>query len=405
MKKLCVAILLMVLLGCKKNQGVDFSNLVLTQYAPVAVAKTSTKKVFVHLLPWFETPETNSPAGTWGAHWTMANRNPNIESNGQKQIASYYYPLTGPYASGDKDIIEYQLLLMKLSGIDGVFIDWPGTQGGVLDYALMVRNTNSMVVLLNKVGLKYAIVYEDQNLNNNLVLDKVAQAKTDMDYIASNYFSQSNYETIGGQPLLLDFGPQALTNPSDWTSVFSALSPKPAFFTLWGFNNQAGSNALGQFAWVVQANTTSLANFYANSYTGIKIGAAYPGFQDYYAAGGWPGALGWQIAYNSTGTFNTTLDIALATSNNYLQLVTWNDYGEGTMIEPTTQFGYDFLTLLQQKLGISTFVKSDLENVKKLYDLRKSNAGNSNNQKALSQVFYYMVSLQMDKAKEILNQF
>ncbi len=356
-------------------------------------------------MPWFESPETNSPAGTWGAHWTMANKNPNTITNGQRQIASYYYPLIGPYGSGDKDVIEYQLLLMKLSGIDGVFIDWPGTQSGVLDYVLMVRNANSMIAMLNKVGLNYAIVYEDQNLNNNLILDKVAQAKEDINYIAANYFSQSNYETVNGQPLLLDFGPQALTNPSDWTNVFSALSVKPAFVPLWGFTNRAGTNATGQFAWVVQGNTSSLSSFYGNSYSGIKITAAYPGFQDFYAAGGWPGSLGWQIAYNGTATFNTTLDMALATSNKYLQLVTWNDYGEGTMIEPTTQFGYDFLTSLQQKLGVSTYVKSDLQNVKKLYDLRKSNISNTDNQKALNQVFYYMVSLQMDKAQQILNQF
>lgn len=409
MRKTVAAILcITVLAGCKKNSssnGPDFSSLVLTEYSPVPVSKTNSTKVFVHVMPWFETPETNSPAGTWGAHWTMANKNPNTTTGGKREIASYYYPLTGPYASGDKDLIEYQLLLMKLSGIDGVFIDWPGTIKNVNDYALMVRNTNNMLPLLKKAGLKYAIVYEDRNLDNNYVVDKVAQAKTDINYIVSNYFSQSNYETIGGQPLLLDFGPLTLTNPADWTDIFSSLTTKPAFIALWGFQNRAGSNAAGQYAWVVQGHTTSLSSFYSNSYTGLKITAAYPGFKDFYSAGNWPGALGWQIDHNGTATFTTTLDMALATANNYLQLVTWNDYGEGTMIEPTTEFGYGFLTILQQKLGVSSLAKADLEYVKKLFDLRKAHKDNSDYQKALNQVFYYMVSLQMDKAKEILNKF
>ena len=239
MNKIVVAILcITVLAACKKNSGSsgpDFSSLVLTEYSPVPVTKTKSTKVFVHLMPWFETPETNTPAGTWGAHWTMANKNPNNTSGGKREIASYYYPLTGPYASGDKDLIEYQLLLMKLSGIDGVFIDWPGTIPGVLDYAQMVRNTNNMLPLLKKAGLKYAIVYEDRNLGNNLVSNKVEQAQKDIAYIASNYFSQSNYETIGGKPLLLDFGPLVLTNQADWTNVFSSLSTKPEFIALWGF--------------------------------------------------------------------------------------------------------------------------------------------------------------------------
>ena len=42
-----------------------FSGTVVT-YAPVAVTKSSTKRVFVHLMPWFETPATNS--GNWGIH-------------------------------------------------------------------------------------------------------------------------------------------------------------------------------------------------------------------------------------------------------------------------------------------------------------------------------------------------
>ncbi len=31
--------------------------------------------------------------------------------------------------------------------------------------------------------------------------------------------------------------------------------------------------------------------------------------------------------------------------------MTWNDYGEGTMIEPTKEFGYGFLNTLQKREG------------------------------------------------------
>src|ERR1700761_7771345 len=85
---------------------------------PQPVVKTNTIKVYAHYMPWFETPAT-SPDGKWGQHWTMANENPDIiGADGRRQIASYFYPMTGPYASSDRDIIDYQLLLMKYSGID-----------------------------------------------------------------------------------------------------------------------------------------------------------------------------------------------------------------------------------------------------------------------------------------------
>src|SRR5687768_16732132 len=111
--------LLVLLLQCKKSPEPEPpADPCLVTYAPTPVTKTVGKKIFAHLMPWFETKTTNG--GSWGIHWRMNTRNPDIiESNGQRQIAAHYYPLIGPYASGDTTVIEYQLLLMKLSGIDG----------------------------------------------------------------------------------------------------------------------------------------------------------------------------------------------------------------------------------------------------------------------------------------------
>jgi hypothetical protein len=125
-----ILIVFLSLIACKKETSINDEGLytgTVVAYAPISVSKTNTKKIFAHVMPWFESKTSNS--GTWGQHWTMANQNPDvIGSDGKRQIAAHFYPLIGPYASGDTNVIEYQLLLMKLSGIDGVFIDWPGKQ-------------------------------------------------------------------------------------------------------------------------------------------------------------------------------------------------------------------------------------------------------------------------------------
>jgi len=61
-----------------------------------------------------------------------------------------------------------------------------------------------------------------------------------------------------------------------------------------------------------------------------------------------------------------------------VQLVTWNDYGEGTMIEPTHEFGYTFLEVIQRarrdELGEAfRFTADDLRLPARLYALRKGN--------------------------------
>src|SRR5579863_7252057 len=88
-----------------------------------AAAHGGSKTVMVHYLPWF----VSQPySGSWGWHWTMNHFNPDVinPTNGQAEIASWYYPLIGPYDSADPAVLEYHVLLMKLGGIDGVIVDW-----------------------------------------------------------------------------------------------------------------------------------------------------------------------------------------------------------------------------------------------------------------------------------------
>ncbi|MET0401946.1 MAG: glycoside hydrolase family 71/99-like protein [Cystobacter sp.] len=372
--------------------------------APLAVNKKFTKKVYAHLMPWFESPST-SGNGSWGYHWTMSNKNPNVvDGSGKRQIAAHYYPLIGPYGSSDRDVIEYQLLLMKYSGVDGVLIDWPGTLNCV-DYPKNKQNAEALINQTQSVGLEFSIVYEDHNLKlapgyGCAVPDRYAAARNDMVYLRDNYFSRGNYTRVNGAPLLLDFGPQTFQTPSDWTQVFSPLSQKPTFLTLWYESQEAGASAQGEYAWIYSDFLTGLDNFYKNRSLGVKFGVAYPGFRTFYTEGGGVGP-NWSLAHNGLSTFAQTLDLAKSSGVNWIQLATWNDYGEGTMIEPTREFGYGFLTTLQQKLEVP-YNQSHLELIARLYEQRKQYAGNASKQAQLNEAFNHFVALQPDKAAAIL---
>lgn len=77
--------------------------------------------LMAHYMPWYQTPDVS---GYWGWHWTMDHFDPSQEDDaGRPEIASHYLPLTGPYDSRDQLILEYQTLLVKISGIDGVIVD------------------------------------------------------------------------------------------------------------------------------------------------------------------------------------------------------------------------------------------------------------------------------------------
>lgn len=377
-----------------------------TTFDPVPVSKTNDTKIYMHYMPWFETNES-SGNGQWGYHWTMANRNPNnIGSNGQREIASHYYPLIGPYHSGDKPVIENHLLMMKYAGVDGVLIDWYGTYN-LNDYRINKENSEQLIAMLDKVGLEYAIVYEDRFLPNivnaGLAPTVTGAAKADLNYMQTNYFGDANYIKIGGKPLLLNFGPITLTMPDQWTNVFANINPKPAFLTLWNESAEAGSNAMGEYSWVYQ-NNTHLANFYTNNMPNLELafGSAYPGFNDFYEEGGVGNIIGWSIDHNNGATLDETLSLAQNAGVDYLQLVTWNDFGEGTVIEPTVEFQYTYVNKIKTFAGVQG--SNVFSEISRLFNLRKQHRANLIIQAKLDKAFGYFVSMQPDKAIQTLNE-
>jgi hypothetical protein len=133
------------------------------------------------------------------------------------------------------------------------------------------------------------------------------------------------------------------------------------------------------------------------------IGGAMPEFKDFYKEGGWGNGYTTYSALNGR-LLEETLQRAKSNRIDAIQIITWNDFGEGTMIEPTLEFGYARLEQLQSFLGVN-YTKKELDLAVQLYNKRKENKGKVLENKKLDQVFYYLVSLQIDKAKNLLNEW
>lgn len=398
---ICVGLL--SLLSCEGKDDPEPVEPEVVKYNPVDVEKGNPMQLYVHYMPWFEIPSSNAN-GTWGSHWTMSTRNPdNVDSDGKREIASHYYPQIGPYASGDPIVIEYHLLLMKYSGIEGVLIDWYGASD-VYDYGSIRENSEALIALLGRVGLKFAIVYEDRTISAVVdqtdYTDPLEVAKDDMDYIEDNYFNHDQYISIDNRPLFLVFGPEYFHSDEEWSDILSAFRIDPLFLILNGKSAETAPASSGEYIWV---NNTSLDYWYSTAGNfDYFMGGAYPGFNDYYEEGGWGDGFNWEIPYDDGSTLNNTLQKASDEQMEYLQLITWNDFGEGTMIEPTLEFGYDFLEIIQDFAQID-YESDALGYIYNFYQLRNEFKGNAEVQVELDQTFYYLVSLQTDRAFAVID--
>ncbi len=368
------------------------------------VAKTNPVKVYMHYMPWFDAPQNPQPGVnySWGWHWTMNNRNPNIiDASGKRQIASHYYPLIGPYASIDPAVIEYHLLLMKLSGVDGVLVDWYGSEGSNGDVNSLLNNSNAFINRTASAGIQFGLILEDRFWSN------IQNARNSMAYARNNYFNKPNFIRVapGNAPLVGVFGPITYQNPAQWTDILSHAGEDLEFLTLWYERNDAGANADGEYAWIYSDYLNGLNNFYANRAPGMKtaMGVAYPGFRDFYAQGG-AGSSYFYLPENNGATLNETLARYEQYKNNlkFLQLATWNDFGEGTAFEPTLENGYKYLVRIQQYTGVP-YTENDLKEVHRLYTLRKKYLGNAAVQAQLNQVYNHFTALQIASAVALMN--
>jgi hypothetical protein len=380
--------------------------LLAVQSSPAAVA---AKPILVHYMPWFV---AKPYSGSWGWHWTMNHFNPDTTNSlGQRLIASKYYPLIGPYDSADPVVLEYHVALMKLGGVDGVIADWYG-QDNHLDYGTINQRTLALLTYTRKAGLKFSLCYEDrtvqQEVNDGYISSSnaVAHAQLTMLYAQTNYFLSTNYLVWNAKPVLLNFGPQYFSLNSQWQQIFSVLTNPPAFFTE---DNRLpiGSGAFNwPPMWMSQTNNGVVALSALESYlsnfqqTGASwptyISSAFPRFNDIYQQAGLGFTYG-TLADNDGETFRSTLRRALTNNCSSVQIVTWNDHGEGTVVEPTVEFGYRDLGIIQDlrrqyvdaNFGRHT---NDLTLATRLYNLRRKHAGNGLANAELDRVFANIIS-------------
>ena len=371
----------------------------------------ASKPVMVHYMPWFVAKPFNT---NWGWHWTMNHFNPDlIDGSGNRQIASWYYPLIGPYDSADPVVLEYHVLLMKLAGIDGVIVDWYGIDN-YADYGNNNQRTAALLKLTQRAGLKFSLCYEDRTIQQEISggfinsASAIAHAQQTMLYAQTNYFNDPSYLRRNNQPVLLNFGPQYFTTNGQWTTIFSVLAAtnQPSFFT----EDNRAAGAAGAFDWppmyLSQSSggvlTISALNNYLTSFEQsgkfwpAYISSAFPRFHDIYAQAG-VGASNGTLDDNNGITFQSTLRRAFTNNSAIVQIVTWNDFGEGTIVEPTQQYGYRDLGVIQdlrrQYLDPAySGQTNDLILATRLYNLRRQYATNSMLIAELDRVFTNIVN-------------
>jgi hypothetical protein len=267
------------------------------------------------------------------------------------QIFAHFMPWFGQsnhlnvgYDSDDAAQVKKQVDDMLSRGIQGAVIDWYGPNFAVENGTTLLMKSEAE----SRGGKFVFAVMEDVGALNRCAntsgCSVTQQLISDLTYAYNTYQGSSAYMSVNGHPLVYFFGVDKYS--IDWNLVRQSVPGNP-YFIFQGTSGFSHAQSNGSFGWISpnpsnqdDEGLTYLDNFYStgkNNPSLLTIGSAYTGFNNSLAP--WLGSTQPKIMKQHCG--QTWMDTLGRTGNHYstsnqlfaIQLVTWNDYEEGTEIE------------------------------------------------------------------------
>lgn len=255
-------------------------------------------------------------------------------------IYAHYMPWFGTtshmnigYDTANSNQSARQINDMISRGIQGVIVDWYGR-----NFAHEDQSTESMFNEAKKhAGFKFAIMEDAGALKGS---NKTSDLIADLIYAHQKFQGSGSYMKINGRPVVFFFGVENL--PIDWNAVRNQVPGKPIF--IFEDSSSFGQTyADGAFSWIGPFGNSNdwgqnyLLDFYnagKNTRGKHTVGSVKKGFND--KLSGWSAnrVINQNCGQTWLQTFNE-IGKHYSKSNQLesLQLVTWNDYEEGSAIE------------------------------------------------------------------------
>lgn len=345
----------------------------------------ANEEVFAHYLPWFQSKYDDPNDSTWGVTWTRNGHNPyDIDQNtGQRDICAVDYPLIGPYDSNDLKTLEYHVLLAQSCGIKGFVVDLFGTNVYEDDQRMkqgfeeLATNVLPYLNLLNNNTIysdfKVCIAYDEQGVKDRGPTCRAA-ASNDLCYFRDNYLLDTYYtnqDTL--KPFLMIWNYHTSISKTEWYDLLKSFTN---VFTIDYREYPEDGDLNSHYPWVqddswppnpgpIDPNAwgdSYLTDFYQKSKTNSSLlfttGGVWPGFNE----SGWKSTNvrimnrqglsvyqnTWNKIHNDYPTYPAgTADLPLK----LVQIITWNDWGEGTEIEPSVEYGYDYIAETRKQIN------------------------------------------------------
>lgn len=296
-------------------------------------------EVLAFYYPWYGTTERH---GQW-RHWEK------VRTEDQAIGSSTHYPVLGAYDSYDPAIIHWHIEAARTNGVSGFISSWWGRdsyEDGVMPLLLEEAG---------RAGFKISAYWETAP---GMGSAQIERAISDLAYLVTRYGTNAAFLKVDGMPVVFVYGRVMSEVPlTSWPKIVTEARARAGDFLLIAdgyetsharlFDGVHTYNVADSISGKTLANIEmTIASEYASSvklarqFGRISCLTVIPGYDDTKIRN--PGLRADRL---NGQTYRTLWNEAIEAKPDWILITSWNEWHEGSEIEPSVEHGGKYLEL------------------------------------------------------------
>ena len=300
------------------------------------------REVLAFYYPWYGVDRS----GKAGRHWG------DINAAGHEASATAHYPACGVYNSLDPTLVKSHIDLAKSNGVTGFIVSWWGQQ------SKQTRDDSSVPLMLQCAEREHfkISVYWEQVPGTGA--ERNARAINDLVYLVTRFGTNDAFLKVGRQPVIFIYERVLSQIPkASWPAIISGARAKAGPFLLiadkYEETNARLFDGLHRYniSWAGVGKTPAELRAWAAQYDGdgVKLARQYhriscatviPGYNDTKMR-----KPGRNVDRQNGQVYRTLWEEAIRANPDWIVITSWNEWLEGSEIEPSVEDGDKYLKL------------------------------------------------------------
>jgi len=304
---------------------------------------------------WYGNPYGPSKKWIHWNHWIMDTSSGKIVAyhdpekfigEGRRDIGATDYPILGPYDVRSEEVLEKHFSWAKQYGIDVFIFDWFGPPNDYIDenFKLMLNFSEK------RNGILLSILYDGYQYRG-ASKDEVIE---ELRYIITSYGGSERFLKINGYPVVFIYACEYFSVES-WIEIIGKLRREGLKFIFLGDFSPEKTQYSKVFNGIYMYSPNGILhsggeNLLESYYSRMKDVATQenlifcttvsPGYDDTKIR-----IPGFKVERGNGLTYNVTWRLALKYDSRWILICSWNEWHEGSEIEPSLEYGYYYLEL------------------------------------------------------------